>query len=422
MPRRSKGPRLWRRPARKGRSAVWVIKDSGRQHATGCVASASDTQPPREAEQALAEYIAGKHDPNRRLRDIDQIDIADVLAIYHADKIDGHRSPNDFEARINRLNSFWGGRSLSTVSTASCKEFAKARGAIASDQGWLNASSARRHLEDLRAAINHHAREGYHRAIVKVWLPQKPKRRERWLTRDEAAALLWSLYRYRETQTIHTGDRKGEKITTVRYPLRHVARFVLIGLYTGSRCAAIAAASPIRGEGRSFVDLDKGLYFRLAQGHRETNKRQPPAPIPGRLLAHMRRWVRCGVVKEYFVEWGGKPIRRVTKGFRHGVVLANLSSEGGRVVPHSLRHTAATWLMQAGVDLWMAAGFLGMTVETLERNYGHHHPDYMQDAAKALSRGPRAPAVSVVVSVAEKKAVQDTVQKTAGKSGRSDRI
>ncbi|MCC6415192.1 MAG: tyrosine-type recombinase/integrase [Opitutaceae bacterium] len=403
MPRRSKGPRLWRRPARKGKSAVWVIKDAGRQYATGCVANPSETQPPKAAEEALAAYIAGKHNLNRRLRDISEIDIADVLAIYHADKIEGHGLPNEFEARIGRLNSFWGGHPLSWVSTATCQEYARTRGATAKQQGWQNASGARRELEDLRAAINHHSAEGYHRAIVKVWLPEKPKRRERWLTRHEAAALLWSLYRYRETQTLHAGDRKGEKIITARYPLRHVARFVLIGLYTGTRCAAIAASSPIRGEGRAFVDLDRGMYFRLAQGHRETSKRQPPAPLPTRLLAHMRRWVRRGIAKQYFVEWGGKPVRRVSKGFRHGVELAKLSAEGGRVIPHTLRHTSATWLMQAGVDLWAAAGFLGMTVETLERNYGHHHPDYMLDAANALSTGRRKSAEKVVVSVAGKK-------------------
>ena len=33
--------------------------------------------------------------------------------------------------------------------------------------------------------------------------------------------------------------------------------------------------------------------------------------------------------------------------------------------------------MQAGVDKWEAAGFLGMNVEMLDRVYGHHHPDYM---------------------------------------------
>ncbi len=403
MPRRSKGPRLWRRPARKGKSAVWVIKDSGRQHATGCVANPSETQPPKAAEEALAAYIAGKHNLNRRMRDISEIDIADVLAIYHADKIEGHGSPAEFESRIGRLNLFWGGHPLSWVTTVTCKQYAKVRGATATEQGWHNSSSTRRDLEDLRAAINHHCAEGYHRAVVRVWLPEKPKRRERWLTRDEAAALLWSLYRYRETQTLHAGHRKGEKISTVRHPLRHVARFVLIGLYTGTRCSAIAAASPIRGDGRSFVDLDRGMYFRLAQGRRETNKRQPPVPLPARLLAHMRRWVRRGIVKGHFVEWGGKPVRRVNKGFRHGVALAKLSAEGGRVIPHTLRHTAATWLMQAGVDLWTAAGFLGMTVETLERNYGHHHPDYMQDAANALSTGRRKPAETVDVSVAGKK-------------------
>jgi len=43
------------------------------------------------------------------------------------------------------------------------------------------------------------------------------------------------------------------------------------------------------------------------------------------------------------------------------------------VVRHSLRHTAATWLMQKGTDRWQAAGWLGMTLEQLENGYGHHH-------------------------------------------------
>jgi integrase len=398
MPRRSKGPRLWRRPARKGKSAVWVIKDSGRQYATGCIARPSETQPPKAAEQALAEYIAGKYDATRRHRDIEEIDVADVLAIYYGDKIDQHGSLNDFGARIGRLNSFFGGHALSWVSSATCQEYARQRN---------SQSSARRDLEDLRAAINHHATEGYHRAVVKVWLPDKSKPRERWLTRSEAAALLHALWRCKETQTIHTGDRKGEPVVTKRYPLRHVARFVLIGLYSGTRAGAIASASPKRGDGRSFIDLEHGIFYRLAQGKRETKKRQPPVPLPPRLLAHLRRWALRGIAGTHFVEWGGKPVKRVSKGFRHGVELAKLATDAGRVTPHTLRHTAATWLMQAGVDLWAAAGFLGMSVETLERNYGHHHPDYLKSAAHALSKqGPRG-AVSVAVSVADENVSRD---------------
>jgi integrase len=52
------------------------------------------------------------------------------------------------------------------------------------------------------------------------------------------------------------------------------------------------------------------------------------------------------------------------------------------VTPHTLRHTAATWLMQRRADLWEAAGFLGMSVEQLERTYGHHHSDHLKSARR----------------------------------------
>jgi hypothetical protein len=42
--------------------------------------------------------------------------------------------------------------------------------------------------------------------------------------------------------------------------------------------------------------------------------------------------------------------------------------------------------MQAGTDLWEAAGFLGMTVEMLSERYGHHHPDHQQGARTAFGR------------------------------------
>jgi hypothetical protein len=39
--------------------------------------------------------------------------------------------------------------------------------------------------------------------------------------------------------------------------------------------------------------------------------------------------------------------------------------------------------MQAGANPWELAGFLAMTVETLQNVYGHHHPDYQRHAAAA---------------------------------------
>ena len=38
-----------------------------------------------------------------------------------------------------------------------------------------------------------------------------------------------------------------------------------------------------------------------------------------------------------------------------------LAGLAGRVTPLTLRHTAATWLMQRCVPIWEAAGFLGMS-------------------------------------------------------------
>ncbi len=59
------------------------------------------------------------------------------------------------------------------------------------------------------------------------------------------------------------------------------------------------------------------------------------------------------------------------------------------VIRHTLRHTAATWLMQAGTNPWEAAGYLGMSVETLLKNCGHHHPDYHREAAESISAPPQ---------------------------------
>jgi integrase len=179
---------------------------------------------------------------------------------------------------------------------------------------------------------------------------------------------------------------KGQKVTTDKRPLRHIARFILIGLYTGTRAGAIASASPVQALGNSYVDLQRGIFYRLAQGHVRTKKRQTPVPLPPRLLAHMRRWWERKLIKRHFVEFNGESVGSVKTGFRRAASLARLP---GKVTPHTLRHTAATWLMQSGTDRWQAAGYLGMSVEMLEKVYGHHHPDYLQAAVAAIGNGSR---------------------------------
>jgi len=228
-----------------------------------------------------------------------------VLWVYLEDRIDLNKPEDEYTSDerhllqcIGRLNEYWGAKTLSEVNTNTGKGYVKHRIGNGGGQG-----GARRDLETLRAAINHHSNENLHYGIVSVWLPERGEPRDRWLTRDEAAKMIWTAYRYRETQTIHVGANKGQKILTDRRPLRHIARFLLIGCYTGTRAGAIASASRLRTMGNSYVDLEHGLFYRKPIGTKATKKRQTPVPLPPRLFAHLRRWARLGIAKEHFVEF-----------------------------------------------------------------------------------------------------------------------
>jgi integrase len=384
MPRPAKGTRLWLRPEERNpdgtlrKRAVWVIRDGPRKISTGCAAKDRTL-----AERALGEHLANKYQPNRvRGRRPSEILIADVLAIYLTDLAPKHAREEETKQRVLTLDSWWGERTLADVNGANCRAYVKYR----MSQPWkaakpektgraprmVTSAAARRELEDLRAAINHHRREGLCSEIVAVALPARVDARERWLTRSEAARLLWAAWRAKQVLLgQHTRRAVG----------RHVARFILVGLYTGTRSSAICGAALMPTAGRGYVDLEQGVFYRRAIGRGQTKKRQPPVKLPARLLAHMRRWARRRYANNFVVEWNGKPVKSVRKAFAAAVGAAGLDPD---VKPHILRHTCATWLMQKGVNLWDAAGFLGMTVQQLEQGYGHHHPDYQEEAVAAL--------------------------------------
>jgi hypothetical protein len=74
---------------------------------------------------------------------------------------------------------------------------------------------------------------------------------------------------------------KGDPVNTSRRPLRHIARFILIGLYTSTRAGAIASASPYAEPGRSQVDLERGSFYRkpiLSQADRQADHKEATDP------------------------------------------------------------------------------------------------------------------------------------------------
>jgi integrase len=229
-------------------------------------------------------------------------------------------------------------------------------------------SGGRRDLEVLRAAVKHYKREYGMLAEPVFTLPEKSLPRDRWLTRSEAARLIWACYRPK-------GSWKGVDTEGDMLKRRHLVRFILIAIYTGTRHDAILRLGWMPNTLGGWADLEKGVMYRRAPRTCETKKRTPTISIPDRLLAHMKRWRRLDAGIQAIVNYNGKPISRLEKSFRSARAQAGLDDS---VIPHALRHTAITWLMQSGIDINEVSSFCGVSVEELERTYWHHHPDFQQ--------------------------------------------
>jgi integrase len=122
---------------------------------------------------------------------------------------------------------------------------------------------------------------------------------------------------------------------------------------------------------------------------------------------------------QFLIESHGHPVRSVKTALAKALKLAGIT---GTVSPHTLRHTAATWLMQAGIDKWEAAKFLGMSVEMPDRVYGHHHPDHLRRTALALGYRPRQ-SLAITLAVPPTRQPQATkALENIGGSGRSTTI
>lgn len=363
----AKGTRLYLRQRSGNRSARWVIRDGAKETSTGC--GPGDYQ---AAERKLAIYIGQKYEPRAGEGDPRKVLVSDILNLY-AQAIAANpeiKRKDVILYTISSLLGFWAEEYVSDIKRSTCQAYVKWRTGQTlnsitkrtTKKRKVAPATARRDLETLRAAVNHYHAESPLLAVPVVTLPSRSPSRVRWLTRSEAAALLWAAWRSRRR--------------------RHMARAILIGLYTGTRPGAVLAlhwhTSPVGG----WFDLESGVLHRRGLLEGETKKRRPPSRIPDKLLPHLRRWQAKDAAKgiNLVVHFYGRPIARPKTAWN---ALRTRAGLGREVTPHVLRHTAATWQMQSGTKLWEAAGYLGMSVEVLETIYGHHHPDFQKEAANA---------------------------------------
>lgn len=408
--RKPKPPRLLLRKDDR----TWIILDRGRQLRTGC--SEEETE---GAARALEDYLGTRHKPTIGARDPAALKIVDVLDAY-ADIKDPGAACTDIGRRnrfgelcdrLDRLAQWWGNRSVADIKKSACDQYvdwrivqprrrAKSAQALAKP---ISRDTPRRELEDLRAAVNAYHAEHVLYAVPTVSMPEKGEGRADWLTRTMAARLLGAAIGFVWDQQKGTWKRadgrlvRRDRVTRTRR--RHAARFILIGLYTARREATIRRTQWVANTTAPWFDLDAMIYHGRGSDEPKTKKRRPPAKIAYRLRPHLLRWWRldmelsdrlrqtgatgvAAAVRHTIHRPDGRPLTgKIKTGWKGILTDAGLGPE---VVRHTLRHTAATWTMQSGTDLWMASGWLGMTVEMLQEKYGHHHPDFQEAAASAF--------------------------------------
>ena len=341
MSRPAKGARLHKFKHRPH----WYIRDTGQSdRSTGCTSRV-------EAEKALGAYIATKgrtgsaHEP-------ENVTCGDVLTIYAEEYAPSVAAPERIGYAMDALLPFWADLKLTHVKGETCRRYGILRARAP--------ATIRRELGTLQAAMNYAHREGYVTAAPLVTLPEAPEGKERWLTRNEAAKLVWAAYRGQKTP--------------------YLARFILIAIYTGTRKDAILRMSFEPNTLGGWFDLDNGIMFRRGSEERVTNKRRTPAPIPRQLKAHLTRWQRLG--SKWAVDYQGGRVGDIKRSFNKARQEAGMPE----VTPHTLKHTAITWALQNGATVWDCAGYFATSVETIQKVYGHHATDFMQSALGAVER------------------------------------
>ena len=377
MSRPPKGPRLFpRRP--KGRTPYWAILDTGGfERSTGhCLRNAKRLrQSLRAPWRGNARTAVGGHTPKLVL-------VCDVLDSYLTSKTPttgadqrAVKSFTDLTYFIERLAEWWDGKSLSDVKKSSCGDYVRwrtkqvhRRATNLEAEKLVSPSTARRELQGvLRAAVNDYQTESRskpcrsslclrdQRAAASDGVAG-PKLRDAfsctfgWRWDLEAGRIGWighiweptsGAFKAMDLSRVQKGIRKQ-----VRRRRRHLARFMIIGLFTGTRAMAMLRARWVKSATGPWVDVENGLFYRRGAEERQTNKRQPPVRLPEKLLVHMRRWQRLDLANgiTHVVHADGKPVDSIRTAWEGMCEDAGLDHR--EVTRHTLRHSAATWLMR----------------------------------------------------------------------------
>ncbi|MEM0922801.1 MAG: site-specific integrase, partial [Pseudomonadota bacterium] len=183
--------------------------------------------------------------------------------------------------------------------------------------------------------------------------PPKPPPRDRWMTREEARAM----------------------IDAAAWPHARLAMILLLS--TAARVSAILELTWDR------VDFEAGTIQLSDDLNSSRKKSRATVPMNAMARAALTE-AKTGAVSDHVIEYGGKPIKSLKKAIAGAAKRAKL--EG--ISAHVFRHTAAVWMAEGRVPMERIAQFLGhRDSKVTERIYARFSPDHLREEAEVLNLG-----------------------------------
>lgn len=278
--------------------------------------------------------------------------------------------------RANHLDPQWGDVPLGAITRTDVKSWASSL-----RRAGLSAESVKRcvHLlsASLAAAVDAEVIEA--NPAARLRLPSGPTDRERYLTREQVAAireqLPTELDRFVLDLLVSTGIRWGELAGLHRARV-DTARALLRVVETWDETSSRMKADP-KGKRSRAVPLTPELVERI----------DSLEPV-GESCGCEHEVGRC-VGPLLVTTPSGAPLRNqnwANRVWRPAVARSGV----GHVRPHDLRHTYASWLLQAGVPLAEVGRLLGHRSPVTTARYAHL-AEVPSEAVLAALRGPSAP-------------------------------
>ena len=352
MPRPNKGIHIKYRKDK----ACWVVGEyinmQFKRYRTGI---SSNTLAQKELEEVIAERTRPEGSEY-------EITLGQLVTYYINEHVPTLSKPETALKCFERLLPFWGNLKITDIKKSKSLDYIQYRKkeftvwqkeSPRTKTKPLSEATIRRELEQLQAAISYCYRDNVINISPYVWKPKRGKARDRWLTKREAAALLREARNYSRVSD-------------------YLPLYILIGLYTGAR------ADAIKNLRWCDVDFRTGIINFKNQGEAH-NKKKSRVPAPKRLLRELRKARKRGVEMGYVVHKNQKKLGEIKNGLTTCYKRAGIE----KVTSHTLRHTAASWMVQKGVALPKVAKYLNTTTQVIETNYGHLATDHLKEVLES---------------------------------------